>query len=229
VNLSGAVNATIADSQGQATITNDDGVPTLSVNDRAETEGISLVFTVTLSAASGQTVTVSWSTADGTAVSGDDYQPASGTLTFNPGETSKTFSVATVGDTLAEASETFFVDLNSPTNAGILDGQGVGTILDNDGTPPSITVTAPNGGETWKLRSTQQITWSSSGTNGSVKIEVSRDGGATWSTISSSTTNDGQHAWKVGGKTSTQARIRVCSINAPVVCDQSNANFTISK
>jgi len=77
-------------------------------------------------------VTVHYATGDGTAVAGSDYQAASGTLTFNPGETSKTIFVSVIGDRLAESSENFFVNLSQPTNAGVTSSQGVGTILDDE-------------------------------------------------------------------------------------------------
>src|SRR4029077_13507830 len=104
----------------------------ISTSDRTVTEGntgvTSATFTVTLSAAYDVPVTVNYSTANGTATAGSDYQATSGTLTFAPGETSKTVTVQVIGDRLAEANETFFVNLSSPTNAVITDGQGVGTI-----------------------------------------------------------------------------------------------------
>ena len=90
------------------------------------------VFTVTLSPSSAQTVTVQFATADGTALAGSDYLATSGSLTFNPGETTKTITVRVKGDTVVEANETFFVNLSAPTNATISDGQGLGTILNND-------------------------------------------------------------------------------------------------
>jgi len=89
-------------------------------------------FTVTLSAASTQTVTVAYATADGTATAGSDYQAASGTLTFAPGETSKTVTVLVNGDRLAEQNETFLVTLSAATNANTLGGRAVGTILDDE-------------------------------------------------------------------------------------------------
>ena len=68
MNLSGAANATIADAQGQGTITNDDTAPSLSITSPSVTEGNAgttpLTFTVTLSAASGQPVTVAYASAD---------------------------------------------------------------------------------------------------------------------------------------------------------------------
>ena len=122
--------------QGTCTITDSDPTPTLSINDVTATEGnagsLNALFTVNLSAASGQTVTVKFVTANGTAIAPNDYTTASGTLTFNPGQTSKAIAIQVKGDTLPEGNETFKVNLSAPTKATILDGQGIGTILNND-------------------------------------------------------------------------------------------------
>ncbi|HEX8774401.1 MAG TPA: Calx-beta domain-containing protein [Pyrinomonadaceae bacterium] len=116
--------------------------PSLSINDATVTEGnagtTNATFTVTLSAASTQAVTVKYDTANGTATAGSDYQAATGTLTFNPGQTTQTINVAVTGDTAPEANETFAVNLSQPTNATISDGQGLGTIT-NDDQPPANT------------------------------------------------------------------------------------------
>ena len=112
VNLSGATQATIADGQGLGTITDNDPTPSLSISDVTVTEGdggtVDAVFTVTLSAASGQTVTVDYATADQTALSPGDYTATSGTLTFTPGQTTQQITVAVQGDTLDEPNETFW-------------------------------------------------------------------------------------------------------------------------
>ena len=98
-------------------------------------------FTVTLSAAYGQPVTVNYSTANGTATAGSDFQTASGTLTFAPGETSKTITVAVLGDQMYEPNETFAVNLSGATNATIGDGNGIGTIVNDDTyVTPSISI-----------------------------------------------------------------------------------------
>jgi hypothetical protein len=89
-------------------------------------------FTFTLSSTYDASVTVGWATAAGSATGGSDYQAASGTLTFAPKETSKTVTVLVNGDRLPEENETFVVNLSSPTNATIADGQGSGTILDDE-------------------------------------------------------------------------------------------------
>jgi glucose/arabinose dehydrogenase len=143
VNLSGAVNATIADNQGVGTINNDDGLPSISINNVSLNEGnsgtSSAAFTVTLSNASSQTVTVNFSTANGSATAGTDYVAASGSLSFAAGETSKSISVTVNGDTTFEPNETFNVNLSGAANATIADNQGVGTIS-NDDTQPTISI-----------------------------------------------------------------------------------------
>lgn len=110
--------------------------PSLKINDVAVTEGntgnVAASLTITLSAPSTQTITVAYATGNGTATAGSDYQAATGTLTFAPGETSKSIIVMVIGDRLGEPNETFVVNLNSPTNATIDDGQGLGTIVDDE-------------------------------------------------------------------------------------------------
>ncbi len=147
VNLTNPVNATIAGSQGIGTIKTDDALSALSINDVTLAEGnsgtTSFDFTVTLSPVSTLPVTVSFSTADGTAVVGTDYQPVSGSVTFAPGQTTKTVSVPVTGDVTTEPNETFVVNLNNPINASISDAQGLGTIT-NDDANPSITINDPS-------------------------------------------------------------------------------------
>jgi hypothetical protein len=144
VDIASVTNATEAtDQQVTVTVSDNDLVPTLSMSDVTVTEGNSgtanAVFTVTLSAASVRAVTVNFATADATATQPGDYVSNSGTLTFEPGETSKTITIAVAGDTLDEVNETFNVNLTAPVNATIGDGVGVGTITDDD-EPPTVTL-----------------------------------------------------------------------------------------
>jgi len=93
----------------------------------------SAIFTVKLSAPSGQRVTVQLATGGGTAAAGTDYNAvATTTLTFSPGQTTKLVPVQVRGDSAREANETFFVNLSGATNATIIDAQGRGTILNDD-------------------------------------------------------------------------------------------------
>lgn len=139
VNLTGATNATIEDEQGLGTIQNDEGVPTLAIDDVSLAEGdagtTDFVFTVTLSAQSATEVTVDYATADDTAEEPGDYTAISGQLTFAPGEVTQTVTVEVAGDTTLEGDETFFVDLMNPSGAAFTDAQGLGTIENDDGQP----------------------------------------------------------------------------------------------
>jgi uncharacterized repeat protein (TIGR01451 family) len=143
VNLSGAVNAVLLDNQGQGTITDNDPAPSLSIDDVSMAEGdagtTAFTFTVTLSTASGQAVTVNFATADNSASSASDYQSNSGVLTFVPGDTTENITVLVNGDGTFEPSETFFVNLSGATNASISDAQGLGTITNDDAAPPTPT------------------------------------------------------------------------------------------
>jgi hypothetical protein len=139
-----------------ATIIDDDDLPGLSVGNASQTEGSSAVpalqhhiaFPVTLSAASGATVSVNYATAPinvltkqqafqaavggASCGSNTDYISTSGTLTFGPGETSRTVSVTLCGDATPELNENFQLILSSPVNASLTDGTGLGTIVDDD-------------------------------------------------------------------------------------------------
>ena len=157
VNLSGAGNATIADTQGQGTITNDDAAPSLTIDDVTVTEGnagtVNAVFTVSLSNTTDQTVTVNYATADEIATTGNgDYEAASGTLTIPAKTASGTITVVVNGDVRNESNETFLVNLSNPTNASIADAQGQGTITNDDAVPSltinDVTVTEGNSGTT---------------------------------------------------------------------------------
>ncbi len=136
VNLSGALNATIADSQAISTILNEDRAPALLINDVSVFEGDNglqnLVFSVSLSAPSGQIISVNYATSDGSARSTSDYTAKSGTLTFPVGQTSQSILVPINGDTTFEDSETLFVLLSGAVNASISKARGVGTILNED-------------------------------------------------------------------------------------------------
>jgi hypothetical protein len=118
--------------------------PALSINDVSANEGNSgttnFGFTVTLSPVNNsQTVTVNYTTADGTATSGSDYTAQSGTLTFSPGVSTRPITVLVTGDTTTEANETFVVNLSNPSNAIISDAQGQGTIVNDDAPSPAVT------------------------------------------------------------------------------------------
>jgi hypothetical protein len=140
VNLTGTTAGALqngGNSVGYGTILDDE--PWLSINSVSIKEGPSgtrvMKFTVTLSAAYDQPISVRYATQDGSAIVADnDYVATSGTLTFAPGERSKTISVVIKGDRNKEADEYFRVLLSdASSNADISNGYGWGTIFDDDG------------------------------------------------------------------------------------------------
>jgi uncharacterized membrane protein len=132
--LSGATNGIVGDGQGMGIILDDE--PRISISDATVIEGNTGTraanFTVTLSAASDQSVSVAYATSNGSATAGSDYQAASGTLTIPAGQTTGTIAVLVNGDRAGEANEYFFVSLSGATNAVVVDAQGVGTIVDDE-------------------------------------------------------------------------------------------------
>ncbi len=110
-------------------------LPSISITDVTVNENSTANLTVSLSSAIPQTATVNFATADNSAGAGSDYTSNSGTVTFLASETSKTVSITVSSDLLYEPSESFFVNLSSPTNATIADNQGVVTITDTNGQP----------------------------------------------------------------------------------------------
>ncbi len=144
VDLSNATNAPLAKSEGTGTITDDDPLSTVSIaaTDATVTEGhagfVDATFTVTLSPATGRTVSVAFATAPGTATSPADFAAKTGTVTFDPGETSQTIVISVRGDTAVEPDETFFVDLSSPVKASLGTSRATGTIVDDDRATISI-------------------------------------------------------------------------------------------
>jgi len=92
-------------------------------------------FTVSLTEASSQPVTVQYATSNMTAAAGSDYTATSGTVTFAPGETEKIIAVLVHRDTIAEDTETFMMMLSNPSGATLADAMAVGTILDRPAVP----------------------------------------------------------------------------------------------
>ncbi|NQT25703.1 T9SS type A sorting domain-containing protein [candidate division KSB1 bacterium] len=98
-----------------------------------------------------------------------------------------------------------------------------------DENPSTITVSQPNGGETWYVGNSNNISWESDAYSGTVNIQLSTSGGSSWTSITSNTGNDGSYAYTPdGSKVSTQCLIKVTSNEAPAVGDESNAVFTIA-
>lgn len=91
----------------------------------------------------------------------------------------------------------------------------------------SVQVTVPNGGEVWRIGGQQTIQWNASGFSGNVAIDLSRNAGATYESITASTANDGAEPWTVTGAATPLAIVRVSSVSSPAIRDSSNAPFNI--
>jgi PKD repeat protein len=138
--LTGPVNAVLgAPANGVLTITDDDdppavrfGAATFTVDEDAGSAPIA----VALSAPSALPITVNYATGNGSATAGNDYTAVSNTLTFSPGETTKSFTVQVLEDAVDEPDETINLTLSNPTNASLGGpANATLTITDNDDSP----------------------------------------------------------------------------------------------
>ena len=181
--LDNEVNATL--SGGQATlqklgkIDDNDDLPVLSVGDQTVSEGTVAKFEVSLNEASARQVTVSYATADVTAVEPGDYTEKSGSLTFAAGDRTKVVTVATGTDSLNEADETFKFTLSSPGNATLDadDDEADGIIEDDDELTAAVAADAPTVDEDASATFTVTLTGATS--TDEVVIDYSLVGSAT--------------------------------------------------
>ena len=166
VSLASPGGAVLGDASGEALIVDNDPLPTLAISDATAFEGnagaIPAQLTVTLTPASGRAVTVTYSTADSTAVAGQDYTATSGPLTLPAGATSAQVTVPVLGDLLDETDETFAASLSAPDHAVLADPLGVVTIDDDDGPLVRIGDTAATEGNTGTTPAQFAVTLSAS-------------------------------------------------------------------
>ena len=171
IHLSNPTNAEIEKAIATVSIRDNDGAPTLAIDDAtvSESEGTA-TFTVTRTGASTRVVTVNYATVSGTAQATTDFTPTIGTLTFETNETTKTITVGIVNDSRHEAEERFFVVLRGAQYGTISRAQGVGTIQDDDDAT-AITIVTPTNGQSFPIGTT------------SVTLQVAftnHDGGWRW-------------------------------------------------
>ncbi len=197
----------------------------------------SLTFSVTLDQSSNAAITVDWatsSTSSDTATAGSDYTAASGTLTFDAGQTSKTISVSVQGDLTFESDETFTVTLSNPTGNVALPSSATarGTIR-NDDAPPATAPAAPtNLSASPSGRSRINLSWSAPSDNGGAqltgyRIEVSSNSGTSWQQLVGNTGNVGRTYSHSGLAPSNTRHYRVSAINSVGTGPASNtANAT---
>ena len=103
-----------------------------------ENAGAPLAFAVTLSRAASERLTVDYATADGSAQAGADYTAASGTLTFQAGESSQTVNVTVLDDSHDDSEETLTLTLSNPSSGRLTDAEATGTIVNSDPLPRAL-------------------------------------------------------------------------------------------
>lgn len=189
---------------------------TASPQTRSIAIGASTTYTFTITPSGGFTGSVALSVAG---------LPANSTASFapNPVTSTSTMSVTTSAST--------------PVGTSTLTVTGASGSITHSATvaltvTSGITVTAPNTAVSWKATSNQNITFTHNlGVGQAVNIDVSRDAGSSWSTITTFATTSattGTYSWKVSGPPTTQARIRVTATANPLASDSSDVNFTIT-
>ncbi|MBX9802944.1 MAG: IPT/TIG domain-containing protein [Caulobacteraceae bacterium] len=180
-------------SSATGTILNDD-LPSLAINDVTLSEGnsgtTSATFTVSLSAPAGPGgVTFDIATANGTATAGSDYTANSLTSqTITSGSSTYAFTVQLTGDTTVETNEIYFVNVTNVTGAVVVDGQGVGTIVNDDVAPPAVTVSSISPAEGAASASQAPANVTITGTNFSASGNAVTFGGTAGSIVSENAT-----------------------------------------
>ena len=136
ITMSAAIDGTITDATGSATIIDDDDPPDLRVEDVGVTEGTGgsnkLEFTIALSAPSGRTILLGYTTIEGTATAGTDYQEATEFVTLSPGDRKATVTIAIAPNQTLEDDETFQLMTFGGSNVIVEKGTATGTIVDDD-------------------------------------------------------------------------------------------------
>ncbi|MFH1502445.1 MAG: C25 family cysteine peptidase [Candidatus Eisenbacteria bacterium] len=181
-----------------------------------------------------------------TVVSCTDFQVSTRTLTCD-GTTGDGVTVGWSGvgsSNVIYPAETAVSTIRLTIDSGFAGDLDVGYTLDGDGwgsaphsvsgtvttsppAGPTVTLTTPDGGEVWGIGESHSIGWSWTGSFGYVSLDCSTDDGATWSSISSSTENDGGYPWLVDAGVSTECRIRVTGLTTPSIDDASDGQFAI--
>ena len=224
--LSKPQNAELKDKVGIATITNDDKPqPNISVSDAKIVEGNggrkNLKFQVTLDTKPEETVRVNYATGNQTAKANQDYKTTEGTLTFRPGQTSKTITIPILGDGKIEGDETFQLNLSKPKNAKIKDKRGIGTIRDNDLPTVSIKDAEITEGDDGKKQLKFDVTLDAKVDK---RVEVSYN-------TADGTAKKGSDYQETQGKLVFQPNQKKKRITVPILGDfsqEDNENFTVN-
>jgi ELWxxDGT repeat protein len=187
-------------------------LPELAVGDATAVEGALATFTVVLEPPVDRPVSVAFATADLTATAGSDYVPVSGTLTFAPGEASRTVAVTLLDDGLVEGQERFALTLGAAQAAYVRDGSGIGSIADDDAAPAlSVGDAAVDEGDAGQTTATFVVTRTGSTASATVVPYATFDG-----TAIAGSGNDFQH---VSGDLTFPPGVATRTVDVPVLGD----------
>jgi Calpain family cysteine protease/Calx-beta domain/Ser-Thr-rich glycosyl-phosphatidyl-inositol-anchored membrane family len=181
-------------------------------------------FTLTRTGNTAAALTVKY-LMSGTAVSGQDYDSLTGSVTFAAGSSTAIINLNPINDGVYEGTETVTLTLKSGSAYALAPSSAASVSIDD---PATIIVTSPNGGEVLGVNSSYNITWNDNiGDN--VKIELYK-GGSFYSTVSASTVSDGSENWTVSSAIAdgTDYTFKITSLVDSNLFDFSNGDFTIS-
>jgi len=229
-------------SLGQYTITGSivdpGGLPSVSIADAsADEDAGTMTFTLTLSAAAATNTSVAWSTANGSAIAGEDFVGSSGTATFTARAMSTTLTVDLIDDTSYEGNELLYINLSNPSGILIGDGQASGTILENDPVPlPTVSISdgsvaegkaftkGKNAGTSQLTDMTFTVTLSSASTQTiTVNYSTSDDGTATAATAGTDYQSASSTVTFLAGETSKTVTVTVIGDNT----QEGNETFNV--
>ena len=193
-----------------------------SVDTQPPTAPGSLVAT----AASTSEIDLSWSAStDNVGVTGYKVYRSTNGTTFSLAGTSTTTGFSDLG---LAGGTTYWYRVTATDAAGNESSVSATASATTGAQVRSLTVTAPNGGESWSGGSSHAITWTSSNVS-NVKLEYTLDNGTSWTVIASSVAaSTGSYSWTVPNSASTQARVRLTDAQNGTPTDTSNAVFTIT-
>ena len=224
--------ALAASGLGGGTASAEEGIHEVSVTDESVTEGNAgiktMTFQVTMNLPALNPVWVKYRTEDITAqstvigASAADFVAATGTIKFESGQTQKTISITVHGDTLPEPSERFRVVLFDPINASIRDGEGIGTIENDDEAPVSISINDVTVAESAGTASFT-ITQSAVSTQ-DTRVEYTTTDGTATAGSDYTSASPGAVATIPAGSTSTTVSIPILEDDV----DEADETFTVS-
>ena len=214
VDLSTTSAVGISDSRGEITILDDDILVSIDDVTQTETNGTTTFdFTVRLNGVPQNSITVNYALANGNALGGFDFDATPGSVVIAPGTASTQLSVTVTGDATAEDDENFFVNILPSSDYALADGQGIGTILNDDGALP---FGVPTNNSLFTVSDAQH--WGTTATDGNGGFVQGDPVTLTWGLVPDGT--------MVPGATALEASDLIAQLDAIYIETATGANIT---